>query len=156
MALINIINKELLKNKKMIQEEEENIEDILKSINPWKGFLKGFIVVLFMVIAYVTITYFPSWSILGIVLLILSALFMIPELPDQDKKRQTLSVLKCENIECGNQIVRDYEDGDFVFNISTICPKCNTNFKIIEIYSKKLDKKSEQEKKEKKRNIKVD
>jgi hypothetical protein len=141
----------------MSQEEEENIEDILKSINPWKGFLKGIIVVVFMVTAYITITYFPSWSILGVVLLILSALIMIPELPDQDgNKRLTLSVLKCENIECGNQIVRDYEDGDFVFNIGRICPKCNTNFKIIEIYSKKLDKKSEQEKKEKKRNIKVD
>lgn len=140
----------------MSQEEEENIEDILKSIYPWKGFLKGFIVVLFMVTAYITITFFPSWSILGVVLLILSALFMIPELPDQEKKRQTLSVLKCENIECGTQKVKDYEDGDFVFKIGGICPKCNNNYKIIEIYSKKLDKKSEQEKKEKKRNIKAD
>ena len=137
----------------MIQEEED-IEDILKRKIPWKGILKGLFVVLFLGTAYIIITYFPLWFLFGIVLIILSVLLMIPQLPEEDSLRQTLSVLKCENKECGTQKVRNYEDGDFVFKTGGICPKCNSNFKIIEIYSIKI-KPDDEQKKQKKKKINV-
>jgi len=152
-ALNNITNKEKLKNKKMIQEEEEDIEDILKHKISWMGILKGSIVGLFTVTAYIIITYFPLWSILGIVLILLSVLLMLPQLPDRDSLRQTKSVLNCENKECGTRKVRDYEDGDFVFKTGGICPKCNSNFKITEIYSIKLKPEKQQKKEKKKKNL---
>ena len=87
----------------MIHVEEENIEDFLKSITPWKGILKGFFVVLFLVTAYIIITYFPDWFIMAILFICVSVILMIPQLSDQVIQRQTLSVLNCENKECGTQ-----------------------------------------------------
>ena len=75
---------------------------------------------------------------------------MIPKLPEEDSLRKTLSVLNCENEECGTRKVRDYEDGDFVFKTGGICPECNSNSNIIEIYSIKLKPDSEQKKQKKK------
>ena len=140
----------------MIQEEESSIEDILKREVPWKGILKGFIAFLSMGTTYIIITYFPDWFLIAILLIILSVILMIPQLPGEESKRQTLSVLKCENIECTNQKVKDYEDGDFVFKKGGFCPKCNYNFKIIEIYSIKIKENRKQEKlKKKKENITI-
>lgn len=140
----------------MVQVEKE-IEDILKNETPWKGILKAIFVFLSMGTAYIIITYFPDWFLMAILLICFTAILMIPDLPDLEIKRQTLSVLKCENKECGTRKVKDYEDGEFVFKTGGICPKCNSNFKIIEIYSIKPKEDSKQKKqKKKKKNTSLD
>ena len=128
---------------------EKDIEDYLKHESLGKGIVKAIIVVLSMGTAYIIVTNFPDWFLMAILLFLLSAILMVPDLPENERKRQTQTVIKCENTKCGNQKIRDYKDGDFVFKNGGICPKCNSNYNIIEIYSKKLKEDSKQETKKK-------
>jgi len=62
-----------------------------------------------------------------------------------DPVRQTLTILKCKS--CGAIKVRNHESGDFVFKTGGVCDKCGESMEIVQIYSVKLKKAKEKDKK---------
>jgi hypothetical protein len=62
-----------------------------------------------------------------------------------DPVRQTLTILKCNSCEAIE--VRNYESGDFIFKSTGVCNKCNGSLEINQIYSVKLKKAKDKDKK---------
>ena len=62
-----------------------------------------------------------------------------------DPVRQTLTILKCKS--CGAIKVRNHENGDFVFKSAGVCDKCSESMEIVQIYSVKLKKAKDKDKK---------
>ena len=128
----------------MIDEEEEDVEKLLKRKISWKAFFKGLLAFIlgggaFLLITFsqqgeeINITYF----MFGIILLCMVSSIMVPVPKKKTDLRHTVSIHKCAV--CGNKRVHDYKDGDFVHKDSGIvCEKCAGSYKIIEVYSIKL------------------
>lgn len=136
-------------------EEEKTPEEILKRKITWKSVLKNIITFIMLFGAFILITYFSSpeslgstGMFLGITLLCIASSLMVPM--DEDKKdvKQTLTTLKCEK--CSKTIIKDYQEGDFVFKMADLCPQCNIPMKIQEIYQVKLKMKEKPSKKSEK------
>ena len=137
----------------MIDEEEEDFEKILKRKISWKKLLKGTLGLIFLGGAFFLIEFSRSeeginytYFLLGITLMCMASTLMVP-IPKKTKDlRHTVSILKCEK--CGIERVRDYQDGDFVFKITSVnCETCNKPFKIQQVYSLKLKTKVKKKKK---------
>ena len=128
----------------MIDEEEENIEKLLKRKISWKNLLKGILGFILLGCAFLLITLAQqgeevntTYFMFGIVLICLGSSIMMPNRKKKKELRHTISILQCE--ECGNKRVQDYRDGDFVFKkTDSQCEKCKNQFKIIEVNSVKL------------------
>ena len=128
----------------MIDEEEEDVEKLLKGKISWKAVFKGIFGFLLMGGAFVLITISQqgeemnvTYFIFGIVLLCMASSIMVPVPKKKKDLRHTVSVLKCEK--CGNERVHDYKEGDFVFkDTGIICDKCSLKYKILKVYSIKL------------------
>ena len=131
----------------MIDDEEEDVEKILKRRISWKAVLKGILGFLLLGGGFVLIqiaqsseninyTYFVS----GIFLMCMASSVLV-QVPKKKKEvRHTIWVLKCQK--CGFERVNDYTDGDFVFKDTGIkCPNCEGTFKIQKVYSLKLKSK---------------
>ncbi len=79
-----------------------------------------------------------TWTMAGFILLCLGSTFMSITRPPEKPNLLTLSVLRCLNPDCQNVLVRDYEDGDFVFKVDLPCSKCTTDMRVEEIYKVKI------------------
>ncbi|MHA1727746.1 MAG: hypothetical protein ACTSWY_03330 [Promethearchaeota archaeon] len=130
----------------MIDEEDEEIEDLLKRKISWKVILKGTLAFILMGSAYMLIQFSSDWMFFGILIMCLASSLMVPSQKEKRVIRQTLSFLKCDK--CSIQQVKDYEEGDFIFKEAGICPKCGNSLKISLIYSVKLKEKEEKKKKD--------
>lgn len=124
-------------------EEEKSPEEILKRKITWKSVLKNIITFIMLFGAFILITYFSSAEtlgstgmFLGITLLCIASSLMVPM--DEDKKdlKHTLTMMKCEK--CSKTIIKDFQEGDYVFKSADNCPQCNVPMKIQEIYQVKL------------------
>ncbi len=124
----------------MIDEEDD--EEILKKKHSLKSILKNLLLigligigVLFMYIGGPNQT---TNLIIGFTFICIgTTIFQMKKSPS-DPIRQTLTILKCKS--CGAIIVRNYEDGDFIFKSMGSCDKCNNSMEIHQIYSVKLKK----------------
>jgi hypothetical protein len=132
----------------MIDEEEEDIEKLLKRRISWKSLLKGIFGLLFLGGAILLIQFSQTadgvnytFFLLGITLMCMASTIMVP-IPKKEKDvRHTISILKCEK--CGSERVQDYKDGDFVHKDSKIaCKNCDGHYKIQQVYSLKLKPKA--------------
>ena len=104
----------------MIDEEEEDVEKILKRRISWKNVLKGILGFILLAGGVTLIQLGQSsesinytYIILGIFLLCMSSSLLVQ--PPKKKKdvRHTISILQCQK--CGLERVQDYKDGDYVF-----------------------------------------
>lgn len=128
----------------MIDEEEEDVDKLLKRKISWKGVLKailGFILIggsVFLIQISqrgeeINTTYF----MLGIVLMCMASTVMVPVPRKKKEIRHTVSILECEK--CGSKRVHDYTDGDFVYKSTGIpCINCDGQYKILRVFSLKL------------------
>jgi len=122
--------------------DEEDDEEILKKKHSLKSILKNLLLigligigVLFMYIGGPNQT---TNLIIGFTFICIgTTIFQMKKSPS-DPIRQTLTILKCKS--CGAIIVRNYEDGDFIFKSMGSCDKCNNSMEIHQIYSVKLKK----------------
>jgi len=128
----------------MIDEEEDDVENLLKRKISWKAILKGFFGLIMLGGAVLLIQFSRSeeginytYFFLAITLMCVASSIMVP-IPERKKEvRHTISLLKCEK--CGSLRVQDYMDGDFVYkDTETPCKQCSGNYKIHEVYSLKL------------------
>ncbi len=131
----------------MIDEEEEDVEKILKRKISWKKVLKGILGFILLGGGFVLIqlsqasgSINPTYFILAIFLICMSSSVLV-QIPKKTKEvRHTISVLQCQK--CGVERVNDYKDGDYVFKDTGIsCPNCDSTFKILKVYSLKLKSK---------------
>ncbi|HUW89212.1 MAG TPA: hypothetical protein VMV43_01695 [Candidatus Nanopelagicaceae bacterium] len=124
----------------MIDEEDD--EEILNKKRSLKSILKNLLLigliatgVLFMYIGG------PDQAtnlIIGFTFICIgTTIFQMRKSPS-DPIRQTLTILKCKS--CSAIIVRNYENGDFIFKSMGSCDKCNNSMEIHQIYSVKLKK----------------
>jgi len=124
----------------MIDEEDD--EDILNKKRSWKKILKNLLLigligigVLFM---YIGGPNQVTNMIIGFTFICLGTTIFQMRKNIAEPKRQTLTILKCKS--CGAVIVRNYEDGDFIFKSMGSCDKCKSSMEIHQIYSVKLKK----------------
>ena len=129
----------------MIDEEDE--EEILNKGISLKGALKNILVIILIMLGAFAIYFGGSedtagnW-ILGFMLICLGSTLMQVQKQQGEPIRQTLSILICKI--CGLTKVRNYENGDYVFGMSSdTCSKCNDAMKISQIYSVRLKKPTE-------------
>jgi thiol:disulfide interchange protein len=128
----------------MIDEEEEDVEKLLKRRISWKNMLKGILGLILLGGAFALITIAQQgggintlYLMFGILLMCMASSVMMPNRKKKKDLRHTISVLQCEK--CGTKRVHDYKEGDFVYKQTNIpCEQCHTNYKIIEVYSLKL------------------
>jgi hypothetical protein len=131
----------------MIDDEEEDVEKLLKRRISWKALLKGIVGFLLLGGAFVLITISQTseginttYFLLGIMLMCLSSSVLVPIPTKKTELRHTISILKCES--CGIERVRDYQDGDYVYKDTDLsCPNCEGRYKIHSVYSLKLKQK---------------
>lgn len=128
----------------MIDEEED--EDVLEKGTSWKNVLKNIFVIIMMIVGILFI-YFgfgmdqTQSLFLGFMFICLGTTLLQIQKEPKEPKKQTLTILKCES--CGLAIVRDYQEGDYVYKEMGECDACDGTLKITQIYSVKLkDKKS--------------
>ncbi|TFG19225.1 MAG: hypothetical protein EU530_06815 [Promethearchaeota archaeon] len=128
----------------MIDEEEEDVEKLLKRKISWKSVFKGLLGLILLGGAFTLITISRqggeiniTYFMFGIVLLCIASSVMVPVPKKKNELRHTVSIHKCAK--CGNKRVHDYKEGDFVHKDSGImCEECAGNYKIFEVYSIKL------------------
>lgn len=131
----------------MIEEDEEDIEKILKRKISWKALLKSILGIILFVGSIFLIQYSQrgesintTYFILGIMLMCIASSVMVPNPKKKKEVLHTVSILKCEK--CGVERVHDYKDGDYVYKDTGIpCEKCDGSYKILCVYSLKLKSK---------------
>jgi len=131
----------------MIDEEDD--EEVLKKKRSLKKILKNLVLLAFIAIG-VLFMYIggpdPTLNlVIGFTFICLGTSIIQMRKEKGDPVRQTLTILKCKS--CGAIKVRNYESGDFVFKTSGVCDKCNESMEIAQIYSVKLKKAKEKDKK---------
>jgi hypothetical protein len=131
----------------MIDEEDD--EEILKKKRSVKSILKNLVLIALIAIG-VLFMYIggpdPTTNlIIGFTFICLGTSIIQMKKPPSDPVRQTLSILKCNS--CGVIEVRNYESGDFIFKSTGACNKCNGSLEIKQIYSVKLKKAKDKDKK---------
>jgi len=129
----------------MIDEEDDD-EDILKKGFTLKSALKNLVVIFFILMGamFIYFGYGPDqWSnlFIGFFLICIGTTIMQVQKQTPDPIRQTLTIIICGL--CGLTKVRNYEQGDFVFQKTDACNKCNKPMEIKQIYSVKLKKPTE-------------
>lgn len=134
----------------MIDEEDDD-EDILKKGFTLKSALKNLVVIFFILMGamFIYFGYGPDqWSnlFIGFFLICIGTTIMQVQKQTPDPIRQTLTIIVCGL--CGLINVRNYEQGDFVFQKTDDCNKCSKPMEIKQIYSVKLKKPTESKKKE--------
>jgi len=134
----------------MIEPEEDDDEILNKGISS-KTVLKTIFVVLLVILGamFIYIGIFPDAMtnfMIGFVLICFGT--TIIQLPSQPSEpiRQTLTILTCAI--CGITKVRNYEQGDFVFKKTEPCNQCHDSMHVKQIYSVKLKKPTESNKKQ--------
>ena len=133
----------------MIDEENDD-EEILKKGITLKSALKNLLVI-FLILFGAMFIYFgfgpDQWSnlFIGFFLICIGTTLMQVQKQPGEPIRQTLTILVCSL--CGLTKVRNYEQGDFVFENRDDCDKCNKSMEIKQIYSVKLKKPTEPNKK---------
>lgn len=131
----------------MIDEEEEDVDKLLKRKISWKGVLKailGFTLIggsVFLIqISQQGEEINTTYLMLGIVLMCMASTVMVPIPRKKKDVRHTVSVLECEI--CDSKRVHDYANGDFVYkNTGISCTNCDGQYKILRVYSLKLKSK---------------
>jgi hypothetical protein len=134
------------------ENDEKDIDDLLKFKISWKTILKVVIalVVLGIILYYSIIGNFPSEIyvyVIFFVCLIGEAVLLSLEI-ENEISLQTISTIKCQK--CSFKKISRFVDGDFIFKVKDKCPNCEENLKITEIYSVKLAESRNEEKKENK------
>ncbi len=130
----------------MIDQDEEDVEKLLKRKISWKSIIKGVLGLILLVGGVLLIEYFrrtqnSTYMLLGIVLLCMGSSVMVPIPQKKNELRHTISILKCDN--CGSERVQDYKEGDFVFKDTEItCRDCSSTYLIHNVYSVKLKSKA--------------
>lgn len=137
--------------------EEEDDEDILKKGITFKSILKNLISITFIILGAVFIyagigDQITSWSI-GFMMICFGATLIQWQKSQVEPIRQTLTILICSL--CGLTKVRNYEKGDFVYRKIGKCSECNDLMEIKQIYSVKLKKPTEPNKKDDEKNKQV-
>ncbi|MBY9016185.1 MAG: hypothetical protein KGD68_10875 [Candidatus Lokiarchaeota archaeon] len=124
----------------MIDEEDD--EEILKKKRSLKSILKNLFLIGLIAIGVLFIYLGgPNQTtnlIIGFTFICIGTTIFQMKKSASDPIRQTLTILKCKS--CGAIIVRNYEDGDFIFKSMGSCDKCNDSMEIHQIYSVKLKK----------------
>ncbi|MFX0075748.1 MAG: hypothetical protein ACFE96_09915 [Candidatus Hermodarchaeota archaeon] len=131
----------------MIDEEDD--EDVLKKKRSLKNILKNLLLISLIAIG-VLFMYIggpdPTFNlIIGFTFICLGTSIIQMKKTPSDPVRQTLTILKCKS--CGVVEVRNYKSGDFIFKSMGICSKCKESMEIKQIYSVKLKKAKDKEKK---------
>ena len=137
--------------------EEEDDEDILKKGITFKSVLKNLISIAFIILGAVFIyagigDQITSWSI-GFMMICFGATLIQWQKSQVEPIRQTLTILICSL--CGLTKVRNYEKGDFVYRKMGKCSECDDSMEIKQIYSVKLKKPTEPNKKDDENNKEV-
>ncbi|MHA2039680.1 MAG: hypothetical protein ACW98X_24955 [Promethearchaeota archaeon] len=142
----------------MIDEEDD--EEILKKGITFKSVLKNLISILFIILGAVFIysgtgDQITSWSV-GFMMICFGATLIQWQKSQVEPVRQTLTILICSL--CGITKVRNYERGDFVYRQMGTCGECDKPMEIKQIYSVRLKKPTEPNKKDvdKNKEIKLD
>ena len=130
--------------------EEEDDEDILKKGITKKTVLKNLISLTFIILGAVIISagigdQITSWSI-GFMMICFGATVIQWQKSPVEPIRQTLTILICSL--CGITKVRNYEKGDFVYRKMGRCGECNESMEVNQIYSVRLKKPTESNKKD--------
>ena len=130
--------------------EEEDDEDILKKGITKKTVLKNLISLTFIILGAVIISagigdQITSWSI-GFMMICFGATVIQWVKSPVEPIRQTLTILICSL--CGITKVRNYEKGDFVYRKMGRCGECNESMEVNQIYSVRLKKPTESNKKD--------
>ena len=130
--------------------EEEDDEDILKKGITLKNVLKNLISIIFIILGAVFIysgigDQITSWSI-GFMMICVGATLIQWQKSPVEPIRQTLTILICSL--CGLTKVRNYEKGDFIYRKIGNCSECAESMEINQIYSVKLKKPTEPNKKD--------
>jgi hypothetical protein len=134
----------------MIEPDEDDEEILNKGVSSKTVFKTIFIVLMIILGAmFIYIGIFPEPMInfmIGFTLICFGT--TIIQLPSQPSEpiRQTLTILTCAL--CGITKVRNYEQGDFVFKTTEPCSQCKDSMLVKQIYSVKLKKPTEPNKKE--------
>ena len=131
----------------MIDEEDD--EEILEKKRSLKKILKNLVLILFIAIG-VLFMYIggpdPTFNlVIGFTFICLGTTIIQMKKDSDDPVRQTLTILKCKS--CGAIKVRNYDNGDFVIKLAGVCDKCNESMEITQIYSVKLKKAKDKNKK---------
>ncbi|MBD3350877.1 MAG: hypothetical protein GF364_05265 [Candidatus Lokiarchaeota archaeon] len=136
----------------MIEDEEKDIEERLKSNITWKSALKTVLIFVMILGAFLLINFASgeeglggSSTFLGFMLLCIASSLMAPSEKQTKDVRQTLTKLKCRK--CNTIVVRDYSEGDYLYKEGANCPNCDNLLKIQEIYSVKLTQDEDKRKK---------
>ena len=129
--------------------EEEDDEDILKKGVTLKSFLKNLFLIGLIIVGALFIylgigDQVTSWSV-GFLLICFGATLIQMQKPPPEPIRQTLTILKCNA--CEETKVRNYEKRDFIFKKLDKCSKCDELMEITQIYSVRLKKPTESNKK---------
>ncbi|MBN1216068.1 MAG: hypothetical protein JXA99_11595 [Candidatus Lokiarchaeota archaeon] len=123
----------------MIEEEDE--DEYLKKGTSWKKIGKHILVILIIILG-VVIMYTPligndiTRFITGFMIICMGTSILQIQKEPPEAKKQTLTISQCES--CKKRIIRDYEEGDYVFKRIEKCDNCKINMEIIQIYSVKL------------------
>ena len=130
--------------------EEEDDEDILKKGVTLKSVLKNLISITCIILGAVFIysgigDQITSWSI-GFMMICFGATVIQWVKSPVEPIRQTLTILICSL--CGITKIRNYEKGDFVYRKMGKCGECNESMEVNQIYSVRLKKPTESNKKD--------
>jgi len=134
-------------------EEEDDEEILRKSGITVKSALKNLLVIGLIVIGalimYIGITP-DQWLnlFIGFMFICFGTTVMQIQKHTPDPIRQTLTILICSI--CGLTKVRNFESGDFVFQMKDKCDTCNDSMEIKQIYSVRLKKQVDIKKKQEK------
>ena len=134
----------------MIEPDEDDEEILNKGISS-KTILKTIFVVLLVILGamFIYIGIFPDTItnfMIGFTLICFgTTIIQLPKQPSEPI-RQTLTILTCAL--CGITKVRNYEQGDFVFKRTEPCSQCSDSMQVKQIYSVKLKKPTESNKKQ--------
>ena len=126
----------------MIDFDEHDVEQLVTQKITWNSALKIGITFIIVIIGFILITFSRGAEnaggllFFGITTICLVSSIMVSEGKKTKQIRQTLTIMKCEG--CGLRRVKDFENGDYIFNDVGECSKCNGTIKIIEIYSIKI------------------
>ena len=131
--------------------EEDDDEDVLKKGITWKSLLKNLFVIGSIVggayLIYSANTPETSYNTyIGFMLICTASMLVQVQKPPPEPIRQTLSILACTI--CGLVKVRNYKDGDYVFRETGKCTECKKSMEIKQIYSVRLKRPTEENKKE--------
>ena len=134
----------------MIDEEDDDA--ILNKKTTWRGIVKNIFVIGTILVGafliYSANTPESQYNIyIGFMLICTASMIVQVQKPPPEPIRQTLSILGCKI--CGLVKVRNYIDGDYVFQEASKCDECNKSMEIKQIYSVRLKRPTEETKEEK-------